>query len=150
VAVAPNNADNIAYAACQAAWAPAIAVEAEAWIRRAMQLNPAHPSWYDWCLADVMWTQRRYAEAAVSYERAPPTVDAHAMAAAGWALAGEQDRAAAALARATAADSGFSTEWFRTILVVHDDFWADIARGLRLVGAPDGAVAEKAEAATTR
>ncbi len=141
VALAPNNADILAYAAGQARWAPGIADAAEDWIRRAMALNPRHPAWYAWSLADVLWAQGRYAEAAAAFDRSPAFVDTQAMAAASWALAGDRTRARDALTRTLRSEPAFTIGWFRTVRLVDDSLWEPVARGLNLAGAPEPAEA---------
>jgi tetratricopeptide (TPR) repeat protein len=134
----------LAYAAGQADWAPAIAVDAEAWLRRAMELNPAYPDWYQWCLGSALFAQARYLEAAEAYERGPDFVDVHASAAASWALAGDANAAAAALERTLAAEPAFAIDWFRDVSGMGEGLWEALARGLRLAGAPEtGIVAGK-------
>jgi TolB-like protein/DNA-binding winged helix-turn-helix (wHTH) protein len=136
-ALAPSNADMPAYAAGQADWAPAIAVDAEAWLRRAMELNPAYPDWYQWSLGSVLFAQARYREAAEAYERGPDFVDVHASVAASRALAGDADAAAAALERAVAAEPSFAIDWFHEVARMDEGLWEALARGLRLAGAPE-------------
>lgn len=132
--LAPNNADTLAYLAFRAAHFPALAQEAEGWIERAMELNPAHPDWYDWNRAAVMMVLGRYGEAAASYTRAPTHVEARAGRIAALALAGDLEEARGLMKALLNEMPHFSTAWYTDATGLHPQVAEVFARGFRLAG----------------
>ncbi len=137
-ALAPNNADILAYLAFRAAHFPALGAEAEGWIERAVRLNPAHPDWYDWNRGAVMMVVGRYADAAAAYGRSPDHPDARAGRAAALALAGDVAAAKAEMARLMDDAPHFTVAWHRDAAGLHAEVAEIFGRGLALAGAPEG------------
>jgi TolB-like protein/DNA-binding winged helix-turn-helix (wHTH) protein len=142
-ALAPNDADILAYLAFRAAHFPALGPEAEGWIARAILLNPARPDWYDWNRGAVMMVTGDYAEAAASYARAPNHVAARGAWIAALALAGEAEAARRLWAEVHAAAPHFSPAWLAEAEGFHPDVAAIFDRGFALAAGPAdaGAVA---------
>jgi TolB-like protein/tetratricopeptide (TPR) repeat protein len=95
--LSPNDADVLAHAASTRAYLgdPASAL---ALAEKAMRLNPRYPDWYVPCAALPLFLVGRHAEAAALVARAPRAmVDLPAHLAAAHALAGDRERAAAAV-----------------------------------------------------
>lgn len=135
-ALAPNNADILAYLAFRAAHFPALGPEAEGWIERAIQLNPTRPDWYDWNRATVMMVVGDYAEAVHSYSRAPNHIEAQAGEIAALALSGNIDEARAQMQVLLDEAPHFSPGWFADAGGLHPDVAAVFERGFALAAAP--------------
>ena len=136
-ALAPSNADMLAYLAFRAVHYPALGAEAVAWADRAIALNPARPDWYDWNRGAALMVVGRFAEAAEAYARAPDHVEARAGHLAALALAGEKEAARAGMTALLADAPHFTARWYADAAGLHPEVAEIFARGFRLAGAPD-------------
>ncbi len=137
-ALAPSDADILAYLAFRTMHFPALAPDAVAWIERAIRLNPARPKWYDWNRGAVMMVAGRYCEAAEAYARAPDHIEATAGRLAALALAGEVEAARAGMADLLRAHPQFTSRWYAEATGLHPDVAAVFNRGFALAGTPAG------------
>ena len=115
-ALNPNDADAAAYRAYMLCFLGR-PQEAVAEVRRAMALNPYHPSWYWTVFARALHASGQHAEAADAFERiARPQFHHHARLAACHAKLGDDEAARRAVARTLAAKADFSsTAWTATM-----------------------------------
>jgi TolB-like protein len=145
VAVAPNNADVLQYAAANMANRyPGMAGEAEAWVRHAMILNPA-ATHYSQSLGEVLLAGERYAEAAAVLAAAPSDwIDGQSGRTIALALSGDLAGARAALNRLLTSYPDFDIGWY-DVFDYDPGLKARFVEGLRLAGAPerDTAIAGK-------
>jgi TolB-like protein len=138
--LAPNNADILAFLAWRAAHLPELAPEAERWLRRAYELNPDPPLWYQIHLGVALIALGRYAEADEVFTGITGSdyVDVHAGRTASRALAGDHDGARRAVAELLHAEPDFTIPWYVEYYGFHPIVGDTYARGLRLAGAPEG------------
>jgi len=97
-----NNPDILAQAAWGGARRAPVGADAVAWARRAFELNPAPPPWYNAALATAAFYAEEYDLADEAYARSPPVTEVLYRHAATSASLGKLDMAAELLARAKA------------------------------------------------
>jgi TolB-like protein/Flp pilus assembly protein TadD len=136
-ALAPNNADVLAYLAFRATHYPALAPEAEKWMARAIELNPNHPDWYHWNRGAVLMVLGRYDEAVGAFALAPDHIEVKADRIAALALAGDVPEARHLLTELLAESPGFSISFHKHAAGFDDAVGEIFARGLRMAGATD-------------
>jgi tetratricopeptide (TPR) repeat protein len=145
VAVAPNNADVLQYAAANMANRyPGMAGEAEAWVRHAMILNPA-ATHYSQSLGEVLLAGERYEEAAAVLAAAPSDwIDGQSGRTIALALSGDLAGAREALDRLLTSYPDFDIGWY-DVFDYDPGLKARFVEGLRLAGASerDTAIAGK-------
>jgi TolB-like protein len=137
VAVAPNNADVLQYAATNMAMRyPETAGQAEAWIHHAIALNPA-ATHYTWSLGEVLLVAGRYEEAAAALAEAPlDWIDVQSERAIALAMSGDLPGARAAAERLLATYPDFDIGWY-DVFDYDPVLKAKWAEGLRLAGVPE-------------
>ena len=115
-ALNPNDADAAAYRAYILCFLGR-PQEAVAEVRRALMLNPFHPSWYWTVFARALHASGQHAEAADAFERITrPQFHHHARLAVCHAKLGDDEAARRAVARTLAAKADFSsTAWTATM-----------------------------------
>jgi TolB-like protein len=136
-ALAPNNADILAYLSFRATHYPALGPDAEQWITRAIELNPNHPNWYHWNRGAVLVVLGRYAEAVEAFALAPDHIEVKADRIAALALAGDVTQARLLLLKLMAESPGFSISFHKNAAGFDDAVGEIFARGLRLAGAAE-------------
>jgi TolB-like protein/DNA-binding winged helix-turn-helix (wHTH) protein len=136
-ALAPNNADILAYLSFRATHYPALGPDAERWITRAIELNPNHPNWYHWNRGAVLMVVGRYAEAVEAFALAPEHIEVKADRIAALALAGDVAQARLLLSKLVAESPEFSISFHKYAAGFDDSVGAIFARGLRLAGAAE-------------
>ncbi|ETX12022.1 hypothetical protein OCH239_18580 [Roseivivax halodurans JCM 10272] len=135
-ALAPSNADMLAYLSFRSAHYPALGPEAVEWSDRAIALNPARPDWYDWNRGAALMVVGRFAEAADAYARAPGHIEARAGHLAALALSGEEEAARTGMAALLAEAPHFTARWYADAAGLHADVAEIFARGFQIAGAP--------------
>lgn len=120
-ALNPNDADAAAYRAYILCFLGR-PQEAVAEVRRALMLNPFHPSWYWTVFARALHASGQHAEAADAFERITrPQFHHHARLAVCHAKLGDDEAARRAVARTLAAKADFSsTAWTATMPFRHE------------------------------
>ncbi|MEO9873504.1 MAG: tetratricopeptide repeat protein [Anderseniella sp.] len=88
----PNSADIMAEFADALAYAGKLE-QAEAMLKKAMRLNPFHPDWYLWYLADIYFCMARYSDVVVAIEQMRDQSEGHRLLAAAYAMMGKTDKA---------------------------------------------------------
>lgn len=139
VALAPNDADILAFAGLKGVRIPELAHEAAGWLERAYRLNPEQPIWYEIHYAMVLVALGRYQEAYQAYATPSDFVDVRAGRTAALALAGDVEGARRELSGLMRSEPDFTVEWWIKIWSMHPSIAETFARGLRLAGAPEAA-----------
>ena len=139
VALAPNDADILAFGGLKGVRIPELAPEAAGWLERAYRLNPEQPIWYEIHYAMVLVALGRYREAYEAYASASDFVDVRAGRTAALALAGDIEGAQRELSNLMRAEPDFTIQWWIKIWSMHPSVAEVFARGLRLAGAPETA-----------
>ena len=88
----PNSADIMAEFADALAYAGKLE-QAEETLNNAMRLNPFHPDWYLWYLADIYYGMARYGDVVSAIEQMRDQSEGHRLLAAAYAMMGNTEKA---------------------------------------------------------
>ncbi len=133
----PNSADIMAEFADALAYAGKLE-QAEAMLKNAMRLNPFHPDWYLWYLADVYYGMARYSDVVSAIEQMRDQSEGHRLLAAAHAMMGNSEKASFFAGKVVERQPNFSVSRWAEIQPDQDPVIQErFLTGLRKAGLPE-------------
>ena len=134
---APYNADILAAAAWLYYFEGNSDPDSYAWAKRAIELNPAHPDWYNVPLGLAAFFAEEFQTSVDVLRNAPQTLETIMVLGAAEALAGDVERARS-LSRKFRSNGAIRTisDYFGGIDIRNDPRFSPLVRGAELAGFP--------------